>query len=102
MTQAGRMPLTKYGAKLLKDFAAAKNIPILLKAGEQRPYRFPLSRMVDMTLSGTYSVTVHRYVPGQPRHDGEGQPPPPGPNKPDDLVSNQLSVEIRELPIAGR
>jgi hypothetical protein len=102
MAQAGRMPLTKYGAKLLEDHEAVKNIRIWLKAGEQRPYQFPLNRLVDMTLSGTYSVTVHRYVPGRPRHDSEDHPRQPGPRKPDDLVSNELSVEIRELPIASR
>jgi hypothetical protein len=80
MTQAGRMPLTKFGTKLLQELDAAKNIPIRLKAGEQRSYRFTLNRMVDLSLSGTYSVAVKRSVQGQPH----------------ELDSNALSVEIME------
>jgi hypothetical protein len=102
MSQARRMPLTKFGATLLQDRDSAKNVPIRLKGGEQRPYRFPLNRMVDMTLSGTYSVAINRYVPGQPRYDGEGRPLPPGPKKPDELVSNELSVGIKEPPTPSR
>ena len=73
MTQAGRMPLTKYGARRFSAFGAAKNIEIRLKGLEERRYRFPLSRMYDLTLSGTYSVKVNRLIPGRPRYDGEGR-----------------------------
>ena len=73
-----------------------------LKGGAERRYRLPLNRLVDMTLSGTYSVAVKRHVPGQPRHDGQGRPLPPGPNKPDELVSKELSVEITEPPTPSR
>jgi hypothetical protein len=90
------MPRTKYGAKVLEDTDAGKNVPIRLKAGEQRPYRFSLNRMVDMTLSGTYSVVVNRRVPGQRHHDGDGRPWPRGAHSPAKLVSNDLSVEITE------
>jgi hypothetical protein len=90
MTQAGRMPLTKFGTKFLQQDKAAKNIPILLKAGEQRSYRFALNRMVDLTLSGTYSVAVTRTIQG---HDGEGR---------SQLTSDVLSVEITEPPISVR
>jgi hypothetical protein len=102
MTQCERMPFTKYGAKLLEEREAAKNIPIRLKTDEERTYHFPLNRMVDMTLSGTYSLVVKRYIPGQPRHDREGRPLPVASPKPDDLSSNELSVEVKELPVPGR
>jgi hypothetical protein len=102
MTQCERMPFTKYGAKMLEEREAAKNIPIRLKTGEERTYHFPLNRMVDMTLSGTYSLVVQRYIPGQPRHDREGRPLPVASPKPDDLSSNELSVEVKELPVPGR
>jgi len=95
MTQAERMPLTKFGTKLLQEADSAKNIPIRLKAGEQRSYRFALNRVVDLTLSGTYSVAVKRTIPGQPRHDGEGRPQS-GPRKRDELISKGISVEITE------
>ncbi len=45
MTQRGRMPLTKYGVTRLAAFDAAKNIEIRLKTGEERGYRFPISRI---------------------------------------------------------
>ena len=102
MSQAGRMPFTRYGAKLLEDLGASKNMLIRLKAGEQRRYRFALNRMVDMTLSGTYSVAVNRHVPGRPRHDRAGHPLPPGPDKPAELVSNELTVEVAEPSVSSR
>jgi len=101
MTQSGKMPLTKYGTKLLQELPAAKNISIWLKPGEQRSYRFALNRMVDLTLSGTYSVTLKRTIPVQPPRDEEG-------NKltdtsmPDELISNELSVGITEPPVPNR
>src|SRR5260370_36814033 len=98
MSQAGRMPLTKFGAKLLQEVGSTKNVPIRLKAGAQRSYRLALSRMIDLTLSGTYSVTVHRFVPGRPPHLREGSHLWHGPNKPKELVSNELTVEITEPP----
>jgi hypothetical protein len=84
MTRAGTMPLTRYGARMLEEVDAGKNVPIRLKGGEERRYPFLLGRMVDMTLSGTYSVALRRVLPGQP---------------PGELVSNELSVEITEPPI---
>lgn len=102
MAQGGRAPLTRYGAQVLSDFAAAKNVPIRLKSGEQSRYQFPLNRMYDMSVSGTYSVTARRYVPGQARYDGAGQPMTldPKAKPPEELISNELSVEITE-PKAG-
>jgi hypothetical protein len=43
--------------------------------------------MVDLTLSGTYSVVVKRSNPGHPRHP---------------LISNELTLEIAEPPTPGR
>jgi hypothetical protein len=102
MAQAGRMPLTKFGTKLLQEADAGKNIPIRLKPGEQRSYRFVLNRMVDMTLSGIYSIVIKRSVPGQPRPDREVRPLPSGPDKPSELTSRELSVEITEPPTPNR
>src|SRR4051794_10907278 len=62
--QHTRMPLTHYGAALLRTYLASKNIPIRLATGAEAVYRFPLSRTVDLTLTGTYAVRVDRFVPG--------------------------------------
>jgi hypothetical protein len=97
MTQFGRMSLTNYGTKLLQELPASKNIAIWLKPGEQRSYRFALNRMVDMTLSGTYSVVLKRTVPAQPTQDAEGNKLT-GTLLPNVLISNKLSVGISELP----
>ena len=63
MTQGGRLPMTRYGVHLLQQHDAAKNVPWFLGPGEEMAYRFPIGRMVDMTSSGTYSVTVRRSIP---------------------------------------
>lgn len=97
MTQSGKMPLTKYGTKLLQELPAAKNVSIWLKPGEQRSYRFALNRMVDLTLSGTYSIAIKRTIPAQPTQDNEGNKLT-GTNMPDELVSNELTVAITEAP----
>jgi hypothetical protein len=102
MTQAGKMSLTKFGTKLLQEVPDAKNVPIRLKSGQQRSYRFALSRMVDLTLSGTYSVAVKRSVPCQPRQQGEGNPQAAGGGRLDELVSNELNLEITEPQIPSR
>jgi hypothetical protein len=93
----GRMPLTKYGTRRFAPFLAAKNVAIRLKAGEERRYRFPLNRMYDMTLTGTYAVSVNRCVPGRQRYDSEGhlQPTESGPQA-ERLASDEVSVEITE------
>lgn len=101
MTQGGRMPLTKYGTKLLQEVPAAKNILIQLKPGEQRPYRFALNRMIDLTLSGSYSVVVNRTFPAQQRHDAQGRLQP-GLSPLDELTSNELFVGITEPPTPNR
>ena len=41
MTQAGRMPLTRYGARRFAAFAAGKNIEIRLKGLEERQIQVP-------------------------------------------------------------
>jgi hypothetical protein len=94
MTQAGKMPMTKFGTKLLNEVPDSKNVPIRLKPGGQRSYRFTLNRMVDLTLSGTYSVAVKRAVSSHPLPDAAG--------KLDVLVSNELAVEIMEPTIRSR
>ena len=99
MTQAGRMPLTRYGARRFSAFDAAKNIEIRLKGLEERRYRFPLSRMYDMTLSGTYSVKVNRLIPGRHRYDSEGRLLPTNRAREEELVSNELTVEMTEPPV---
>jgi hypothetical protein len=93
MTQAGKMPLTKFGSKLLQEVPNSKNVQIRLKAGEQRSYHFALSRMVDLSLSGTYSVSLKRALPDQPRREGEGR---------NELVSNEVKLEITEPPTPSR
>jgi hypothetical protein len=70
------------------------SIRIRLKAREQRSYHFTLNRMVDLTLSGTYAVVVKRTV--------SGHPAAPGPAKPGELESNELSLEITEPSTARR
>ena len=92
----GRMPLTKFGARRLSRFDAPKNIPIRLKAGEVRRYRFPLNRMVDMTLDGRYSVVVRRSIPGRPRQNPEGRVPAIEGDASPDLVSDELKVEVSD------
>lgn len=93
-SQGGRVPLTRYGQKLFAVFDAAKNPPVELKPGEERPYRFALNRMYDMTLAGTYSVAVNRAVPGRWRYDGDGRMDKAEAARPPELVSNQLVVEL--------
>jgi hypothetical protein len=92
----GRMPLTKYGAWRFAPLDAAKNIPIRLKEGEERRYRFPLNRMYDMTLDGNYSVVINRSIPGRSRYDSDGHMPAIEGDKPDELVSNKLIVVISD------
>jgi hypothetical protein len=92
----GRMPLTKYGARRFAPLNAAKNIPIRLKEGEERRYRFPLNRMYDMTLDGKYSVVVNRSIPGRSRYDSDGHMRAVEGDKPDELVSNKLFVVISD------
>ena len=99
MTQSGRMPLTGYEARRLAASDAAKNIEIRLKGLEVRRYRFPLSRMYDMTLGGTYSVKVNRLIPGRHRYDGEGRVLPNDHTREGELVSNELTVEMAEHPV---
>ncbi len=94
LAPAGRMPLTKYGAWRFAPSDATKNVEIFLKAGEERRYRFPLRRMYDMTLQGNYSVVVNRLIPGQMRYDTEGHIQPIEGPRPDELVSNSLTVVI--------
>ena len=53
--------------------------------------------MIDLTLSGTYSVVVKRTVPDQPRREREGEGlASPDTSKLNQLISNELSVEITE------
>ena len=101
LTRAGRMPITKYGAWRLRPIDAAKNFPILLRPGEERRYRVPIQRMVDMTLGGTYTVVVNRCVPGRFRHDADGLPLPPDGVTRVEIVSNELTIEVVEPPPAG-
>jgi hypothetical protein len=82
------MPLTSYGMTLKDPVAVAANGTCILKPGEQESCRFPLSRIVDMTLAGNYKVVVHRTVP------------PEAPNRV--LISNELTVEVTEPPEDGR
>jgi hypothetical protein len=101
LTQAGRMPITKYGAWRLGPFDAAKNIPIRLKPGEERRYRVPIQRMVDMTLGGTYTIVAVRCVPGRFRHDTEGRLLPPDGVARVEVVSDERTVEVAEPPPPG-
>jgi hypothetical protein len=101
MTQSGRMPLTKYGVRRFSFFDAAKNIEIRLKGHEERRYSFPLSRMYDMTLSGTYSVKANRLIPGRHRYDGEGRVLPTDRAREEELISNELTVERAETPVSN-
>ncbi len=94
MTQGGRLPMTRYGVQLLQQHDAAKNVPWFLGPGEEMAYRFPIGRMVDMTSSGTYSVTVRRSIPALPPRDA-------GPDLPQKLAaigltSNTLTVDVAE------
>lgn len=94
--QHTRMPLTHYGAALLRTYLASKNIPIRLAPGAEAVYRFPLSRMVDLTLAGTYAVRVDRFVPGAGRHDWDGSLLPAARSRTPELVSNQVFLEVSE------
>jgi hypothetical protein len=93
----GRMPLTRYGARRFAPFLAAKNVPIRVRAGEERWYRFPLNRMYDISLAGSYTVSVNRCIPGRQRYDGEGRMLPAGAGQSEGLLtSDGVSVEIAE------
>jgi hypothetical protein len=96
LTQAGRMPLTKYGTWRFTPFDASKNIQISLKGGEERRYRFPLNRMYDMTLDGDYSIVVNRTVPGGFRYDADGHMLAIEGNRPAELMSNESRVVISD------
>jgi hypothetical protein len=92
----GRMPLTKFGVRRFAPFVAAKNIPIRLEADEERRYRFPINRMVDMTLDGRYAVVVNRTIPGRFRYDPDGHMPAIERTRPAELVSNELTVVLSD------
>jgi hypothetical protein len=64
---------------------------------EVRHYRFPLNRMYDMTLDGTYSVFVNRLISGRARYDSDGRMPAIKKAKSDELVSNELVVVVSDL-----
>jgi hypothetical protein len=96
LTQVGRMPLTKYATWRFAPFDATKNIAISLKEGEVRRYRFPLNRMYDMTLDGKYSVVVNRSIPGRWRYDSDGRLLAEKGDKPDEVFSKELIVEISD------
>ena len=98
LSQKGRVPITKFGTRLLQEYDSAKNVPIRLKPGNRRNYRFVVNRMYDMTLSGDYSITLNRYVPGRSRLDGGGNPIPNAGRNVDELVSNTILVKIIEPP----
>lgn len=94
----GIVPLTRYGADLLAAHDASKNFPIRLKAGERRLYRFALNRMVDMTISGTYSIVLVRTLPSPAKDPADRAVPAPV----QVLVSDELRVEITEPPDRAR
>jgi hypothetical protein len=54
--------------------------------------------MVDMTPSGTYSIVLVRTFP--PQEGRAAKPDAPG--QPEVVVSNELSVEMTESPVAER
>jgi hypothetical protein len=96
LTQPGRMPLTKFGTWRFTPFAAGKNIKISRKGGEERRYRFPPSRMYDMTLDGDYSIVVNRTLPGGFRYNADGHMLAIKGNRPAELMSNELRVVVSE------
>ena len=89
-------PTTNYGKWRFREWDASKNFAIRLKPGKTRSYRFPIHRMYDLTLTGKYSITVDRYVPGRSRYDGVGEPVASEKKELGELRSNTQVVDIIE------
>lgn len=82
--QGRRMPLSQYGQRMMDNREEGRYILHQLPPGGKLVNDILLSRNVDMTLPGKYTLTVRREVFP---HDGRKEPP---------VVSNSCTFEIKE------
>ena len=60
---AAAVPLLAAGRDLFGN-SGSSAVPLVLLPGQERQYRFVLSRLIDMTVAGHYTVQVTRLLPG--------------------------------------
>lgn len=90
---AGRknIPLTLFGQQVLAASANNGNAAapaISLKPGKTVQYIFVLNRLHDMSLNGTYRVSVSAQVPKLSNHDGLVA-----------IKSNQVTIGVQATPV---
>jgi hypothetical protein len=77
-----RVPLTEFGQRLLNNKEEFRVIGVKVKSGEERKDSIEVSRLHEMTVPGTYSITASRTVKNR---NGKGW---------SEVVSNTINITI--------
>ena len=60
--------LTKEGEGLVNNTAIFRRVAVEIKPGEKVEHSFTINKLFEMTVPGTYSVTIKREIRGQDGH----------------------------------